>query len=170
MPSTGSCLCGQVIIELDLVPEHQYTCYCVDCKKTSGSAFATNFLAPKSKINITGPVKSYSSPAATGNIVTRYFCSNCGSSVAHDSSLVPDLQALQTGIFPDFANVKIGHECEWLSPVMLLSNFGSEEINVLSVFVKNRWPGLGPIAGAEQVDAMPGLDFIMRARDLDKTE
>ncbi|KAF5356857.1 hypothetical protein D9756_006786 [Leucocoprinus leucothites] len=109
---------------------------------------STNFLAPKSKIMISGPVKEYSSPVASGNIVTRYFCNNCGSAIAHGSSMIPDLQALQTGNFPDFAKVKIEHE----------------------LYVKDRWTGLGPIPGAVQVDAMPNLDFIQRAKDLEKAE
>ncbi|KXN83094.1 hypothetical protein AN958_01845 [Leucoagaricus sp. SymC.cos] len=126
--------------------QQQYVCHCAGCKQTSGSALSTNFLAPRSKIAITGPVREYSSQATSGNTVTRYFCSNCGSAVAHSSSMVPELQALQTGNFADFGKVKIQHE----------------------LHVKDRWTGLAPVPGATQVDAMPDIDFIQRARDLDK--
>ncbi|KXN83093.1 hypothetical protein AN958_01844, partial [Leucoagaricus sp. SymC.cos] len=121
-------------------------CHCVDCRKASGSAMTTNFLTPRSQITINGPVKEYQSPAASGNIVTRYFCGNCGSAIAHGSTMVPELQALQTGNFADFAGVKIEHE----------------------LYVKDRWTGLASVPEAAQVDAMPGLDFLQGARDLVK--
>ncbi|KAJ6622091.1 Mss4-like protein [Mycena sp. CBHHK59/15] len=101
MPHTGSCLCGQTTISLNsthtdqvcFYPANltitsgqlssQIICHCTDCRQTSGSAFSTNVLAPKKDVTITGPVKEYSIKAASGNTVTRVFCSNCGSAVSH---------------------------------------------------------------------------------------
>ncbi|KAJ7779333.1 Mss4-like protein [Mycena maculata] len=133
MPHTGSCLCGQTTIVLESTHPEQIVCHCTDCRQTSGSAFSTNVLAPKSGVKITGPVKEYSIKAASGNTVTRVFCGNCGSAISHLTAAFGDAQAIQTGNFPDFAQVPITTE----------------------LFVKDRWTGLGPISGAAQVPAMP---------------
>ncbi|KXN83096.1 hypothetical protein AN958_01847, partial [Leucoagaricus sp. SymC.cos] len=113
----------------------QYTCYCTDCRQTSGTALSTNILAPQQDIKITGPVKEYQAKAASGNIVTRIFCGNCGSAISHKSPMFKDQQALQTGNFKDFARIPI----------------------TMEVFVKDRWSVLDPVPNAEQVDAMPAF-------------
>ncbi|KAF5356856.1 hypothetical protein D9756_006787 [Leucocoprinus leucothites] len=110
MPHTGSCLCGQTKIELNTTHTDQYTCYCTDCRQASGSALSTNILAPQEDIKITGPVKEYKAKAASGNIVTRIFCENCGSAISHKSPMFKELQALQTGNFADFAKIPITME------------------------------------------------------------
>jgi len=78
-------------------------------------------------------VKEYSIKAASGNTVTRVFCSNCGSAITHLTAAFGDAQAIQTGNFSDFANIPFGTE----------------------LFVKDRWSGLSPISNAAQVPAMP---------------
>lgn len=48
-----------------------------DCQLTSGAAHSTNILALKTDVKFEGPVKTYESAAASGNIITRSFCSIC---------------------------------------------------------------------------------------------
>ncbi|TFK33328.1 Mss4-like protein [Crucibulum laeve] len=134
MPHQGSCLCGKTTIKLESSHEDQIICHCWDCKQTSGSAFSTNVLAPQKDVKIDGPVKNYDIVAPSGNTVTRIFCSNCGSAISHKSVAFGDAQAIQTGNFRDFSDVPISTE----------------------LFAKDRWSGLGPVAGAKQVHAMPG--------------
>ncbi|KAJ6589718.1 Mss4-like protein [Mycena capillaripes] len=133
MPHKGACLCGETTIELASTHPEQIVCHCTDCRTTSGSAFSTNVLAPKKDVTIKGPVKEYSIKAASGNTVTRVFCSNCGSAISHLTAAFGDNQAIQTGNFPDFAKVPITTE----------------------LFVKDRWTGLHAIPDAAQVQAMP---------------
>jgi hypothetical protein len=45
-------------------------------------------------------------------IVTRIFCGSCGSAISHKSVVFGDAQAIQTGNFADFANVKFAAERE----------------------------------------------------------
>ncbi|KAJ7843498.1 Mss4-like protein [Mycena leptocephala] len=132
MPHKGACLCGKTTIELTSTHVEQIICHCTDCKQTSGSAFSTNVLAPRKDVTITGPV-GYSVKAASGNIVTRIFCSTCGSAISHLSAAFGDAQAIHTGNFPEFAKVPIGAE----------------------LFVKDRWAGLAPVSGAAQAQTMP---------------
>ncbi|CAK5268022.1 unnamed protein product [Mycena citricolor] len=133
MPHQGSCLCGKVSIEIGTTEKNQIVCHCTDCRQTSGSAFSTNVLVPKTEVKITGPVQSFDLKAPSGNIVTRVFCGNCGSAITHLTPAFGESQAVQTGNFKDFADIPIGME----------------------IFVKSRWTGLGPVAGATQVQGMP---------------
>ncbi|KAK7050103.1 GFA domain-containing protein [Favolaschia claudopus] len=132
MPHKGRCLCGQTTIEFASTHTEQTVCHCTDCRETSGSAFSINVLALKKDVKITGPVKEYNSKLPSRNTVTRLFCSNCGSAISQLSTLFDDAQVIQTGNFSDFANVPITTE----------------------LFVKDRWTGVAPVAGAAQVQGM----------------
>ncbi|RDB27018.1 hypothetical protein Hypma_005111 [Hypsizygus marmoreus] len=133
MPFEGACLCGQTKIVLASEHKDQVICHCTDCRQTSGSAFSTNVLAPQKDVTITGPIKTYDAKAASGNVVTRVFCGNCGSAISHKSAAFGEAQAIQTGNFADFAKIPTGAE----------------------IFVKDRWAGLAPVKDAGQVDTMP---------------
>jgi hypothetical protein len=102
--------------------------------------------------------------------VTRVFCGNCGSAITHLTAAFGDAQAIQTGNFADFANIPITTECEWPASVCVpyncvplclvitlqfLSTVSSTFTHICSaVFVKDRWTGLAPIAGAAQAQTM----------------
>ncbi|KAJ7272172.1 Mss4-like protein [Mycena rebaudengoi] len=135
MPHNGSCLCNQTKIKIDSTHTEQIVCHCRDCKETSGSAFGTSVLALKKDVTITGPVREYTSTAASGKTVTRIFCSNCGSAISQLATVFGDTQAIQTGNFREFADVPIKEE----------------------LFVKDRWSVLESIKGAEQVQGMPEI-------------
>ncbi|RDB26986.1 hypothetical protein Hypma_005109 [Hypsizygus marmoreus] len=132
MPHQGVCLCGQTTVTVNSEHKDQIICHCLDCKQTSGSAFSTNILAPQKEVTITGPIKTYDMKAASGNVVSRIFCGNCGSAISHKSVAFGDAQAIQTGNFSDFAKIPFSTE----------------------LFVKDRWTGLAPVEGAAQVRAM----------------
>ncbi|KAF7349779.1 GFA domain-containing protein [Mycena sanguinolenta] len=116
MPHKGTCLCGQTTIEPNSTHTEQH-----------------NVIVPKKDIVIHGPVKEYTNKAASGNPVTRVFCSNCGSAISHLTIPFGDAQAIQTGNFADFAELPVTTE----------------------YFVKDRWSGLQAIPAAAQVHAMP---------------
>ena len=133
MPIIGTCLCGNTTVELTSAHEEQVICHCTDCRRTSGSAFSTNVLAPTKDVTIKGPVKEYGSKGDSGNIVTRVFCSECGCAISHKSAVFGESQAIQTGLFPLFARIPVAAE----------------------IYVKDRWTGLGPVEGAAQVNGAP---------------
>ncbi|PFH48242.1 hypothetical protein AMATHDRAFT_150363 [Amanita thiersii Skay4041] len=130
MGHKGACLCGQTTIEIAETFTEQLACHCKDCRQTSGSAFATNVIVPKSQLKITGPIKQYKNLVPTGNYVTRTFCGNCGSAISHGSDYFGETVAVQTGNFEDFANIPFTTE----------------------IFVKDRWPVLAEMKGTQQVD------------------
>ncbi|KAF9445427.1 hypothetical protein P691DRAFT_777585 [Macrolepiota fuliginosa MF-IS2] len=134
MPHSGSCLCGQTKIEIGgESAKAQIICHCIDCRQAGGSAFSGNIVVSQKDVEITGPVKEYTSLADSGNPITRIFCGNCGCPVSHKSAWFGENQVMQTGNFSEFANVPIAAE----------------------VYVKDRWTGLGPVAGAAQWPGMP---------------
>ncbi|TFK38250.1 Mss4-like protein [Crucibulum laeve] len=132
MPHQGSCLCGQTIIVINTMPTNQFLCHCFDCRKSNGSAFSSNFLVPEAELKIDGPTKTFEIKAASGNDVTRWFCSNCGSQIYHRSACMGPLTAVHTGNFVEFAKLPISFE----------------------LFVKDRWPGLPAVQNAMQFEDM----------------
>ncbi|KAF8182416.1 Mss4-like protein [Mycena galopus ATCC 62051] len=136
MPHRGECLCGQTTIEINSFHTEQTICHCLDCKQTSGSAFSTNVMVAKTDVVISGPTKEFTIKGASGNPVTRVFCSHCGSAISHLSPAFGENQAIQTGNFWDFEQIPITTE----------------------IFVKDRWSNLDPIRGAAQVQGMPGVE------------
>jgi hypothetical protein len=80
----GSCLCGQVQYRIDGIIRGIIYCHCGQCRKASGSAFATNAAVPAYAFKIvTGShtIKSFeSSPGKK-----RWFCGHCGSPIYSQS-------------------------------------------------------------------------------------
>jgi hypothetical protein len=77
---TGSCLCGEITVELTGPITSIIHCHCSLCRKNSGTAFATNgFINAKEFTISTGSnlLSEYSFKAGR----TRYFCKCCGSPI-----------------------------------------------------------------------------------------
>ena len=76
----GSCLCGAVryVIEGDIVGINY--CHCVQCRKASGTAFATNAAVAMSDFRIeSGRDRLAAFESSPGK--KRHFCSRCGSPI-----------------------------------------------------------------------------------------
>ncbi|KAF7591593.1 hypothetical protein BBP40_001291 [Aspergillus hancockii] len=57
-------------------------CHCNNCKRTTGSAFSSNFIVPKSTFTYTaGTPKVYRASGDTGSEVQMHFCGDCGNTV-----------------------------------------------------------------------------------------
>jgi len=74
----GGCICGGVRYECAADPIAAGNCYCRDCQRASGGAYAAALLVPVSAVNITGEVKYYDVTGDSGGIVSRGFCPTCG--------------------------------------------------------------------------------------------
>ena len=76
----GSCLCKKVAIQIDGPISSIIHCHCSLCRKSSGTAYATNGFVARSDFTITKGQDSLSmfefKPGRN-----RYFCSKCGSPV-----------------------------------------------------------------------------------------
>jgi hypothetical protein len=70
----GSCLCGNVRIEVTGPTSFHTYCHCTQCRKQTGHFWATA-TAPMSAITVTGEVRWY----ASSTFAKRGFCPTCGS-------------------------------------------------------------------------------------------
>jgi len=84
-------LCGAVRYESRNAPQFVGHCYCVDCRKTSGTGHGTHLFVPEEGFSVTGEVKFYARAADSGNIVSRGFCPTCGAAVYSTNSGFPGM-------------------------------------------------------------------------------
>ncbi len=83
---TGGCLCGQVRFEIENHFERFYLCHCGQCRKTTGSAFASNLFGRAGKFRILKGehhIRQFNHPTRD---FRKCFCFICGSGLPHDSS------------------------------------------------------------------------------------
>ena len=88
---TGSCLCGSVRYRSTVDPIGGGHCYCLDCRKSSGTAHCSHLVVPKGGFEVTGEVRFFDAPTDLGNMVSRGFCPTCGSPVYSTNSGMPDM-------------------------------------------------------------------------------
>ena len=89
MTRSGGCLCGGVRYEVEGEPLRVGVCHCADCRQTSGSAFSTFAIWPRSAFASTSEVATYRG---------RSFCPACGSRVF---SLTEDEAEIMIGSLDD---------------------------------------------------------------------
>ena len=73
----GSCMCGAIEYEVELIQGKIYNCHCSRCRKAHGAAFATQAFAKGDTLRILKG-KEYLHEY-TGGKGVRAFCSICGS-------------------------------------------------------------------------------------------
>jgi hypothetical protein len=71
----GSCLCGAVRIELAGEPGRVGLCHCLDCRKKTGSVFATWAIYPAGAVNVVGETAVHEGR----NDYSRHVCAACAS-------------------------------------------------------------------------------------------
>ncbi|MBV2129747.1 GFA family protein [Arsukibacterium indicum] len=76
----GGCLCGEVAIEINGPISSIIHCHCSLCRKSSGTAFATNGFVQTTDFNVVKGAALLSQFAFKPGRI-RHFCSNCGSPV-----------------------------------------------------------------------------------------
>ncbi|KAJ5765784.1 hypothetical protein N7520_005343 [Penicillium odoratum] len=103
MSYTDYCNCESIHVTLPQQPENSGLCHCDNCKRAGGgksifvvippgdanmefsTAFSVNYFLPEDEMTLDDPkkaLKSYEdSETASGNVIQRYFCSNCGSAI-----------------------------------------------------------------------------------------
>ena len=101
MEIKGGCLCGAVRYSANAEPEFVAVCHCRDCQRFTGSAFGALVGLPKGAFRIEGTPKTYSRPGGSGKPVLRYFCPECGSSIAEESTIRPGIVILNIGTLDD---------------------------------------------------------------------
>ncbi|WP_050757135.1 GFA family protein [Cyanobium sp. PCC 7001] len=117
---SGSCLCGKVKFFIAAELEEFYFCHCQQCRKLSGTAFASNILAKPSPIvwrSGSELIRRFDYPGERS--FTRVFCGNCGSALPflnkRMSSLIIPAGSLdsEVSILPD-KNIFWDDKAPWL--------------------------------------------------------
>lgn len=113
----GHCLCGQVTWEFQGPMKWAGHCHCESCRRNTSSPFTTWFGVPTEAHRFTGsaPRVYESSPGAK-----RYFCGNCGTPMAFESTRWPGEIHLYAaslensrGFAPKF-HVHVGEKVPWI--------------------------------------------------------
>ena len=104
---TGGCLCGAVRYEYDGEVGAAGYCHCADCRRVSGSAFGISVRVETAGFRLTqGTPKAFTKPGDSGRLVTRYFCSDCGSPLFTAPPLHPTVYFIKAGSLDDASVVK----------------------------------------------------------------
>ena len=104
---TGGCLCGTIRYEVNEEPQRIANCHCDDCRKATGSSFATNIFVAEDDVVITqGEPKSFSHTADSGNTMTKEFCANCGSQLFGHGTGCPSVKHIKVGSIDDACFVR----------------------------------------------------------------
>jgi len=98
---TATCRCGQLRAECEGDPVRISVCHCLACQQRTGSAFAAQARWPNERVRLTGPSKTWTRIADSGNQATYKFCPTCGSTVAYVMEGWPGLTAIPLGAFAD---------------------------------------------------------------------
>lgn len=96
----GKCLCEGVRYTVQLRPDSVYYCHCAQCRRASGSSFATNAPVARQDLTVTTGqdlIKAYASSPDK----RRCFCANCGSPLYSEYADEPDTVYLRVGTLDD---------------------------------------------------------------------
>jgi len=94
----GSCLCKAVTIEVYGGIESIIHCHCSQCRKSSGTAYATNGFIQKAGLIIkTGEEQLAYYETAPGK--KRHFCKVCASPIFSSNESSPERLRVRLGIF-----------------------------------------------------------------------
>ncbi|KAF7310391.1 Glutathione-dependent formaldehyde-activating enzyme/centromere protein V [Mycena chlorophos] len=117
-----------------------FLCHCADCKKVSATTMGANFVIDdKYLVHVRGQerLKTYahSHTVASGNMMSNYFCENCGTLMYRVSAAFPTLPALRIGTVDE------------------LELHGTKFRPTLEQFTKDRVAWSEPIQGMSQHEA-----------------
>ncbi|THW26194.1 hypothetical protein D6D23_03683 [Aureobasidium pullulans] len=138
--ATATCFCGTVQLEVPVEgPDFlfAFVCHCTDCRKLTSSMFTSGFAVNNTAMkHIRGEEKltkySQKKTIESGNYMTDFFCSVCGTLMYRRSSGYPKMSLPRIGTVDDLEL----HETK-LKPQ-------------LEVFCKNRVSWFNGVEGAKQ--------------------
>jgi len=103
----GGCLCGSIRFEINGDPFRIANCHCDDCRKATGSAFATNLFFKEDQIKVLqGATTIFQHSADSNNNMIKEFCGKCGSQLFGSGALRPGVKNVKVGSIDDGSFVK----------------------------------------------------------------
>lgn len=102
MTRTAACSCGQLSVSVAGEPDFVAACCCLECQKSTGSAFGISTYWPKAAVvAITGASTCWRRGSWKGRWLDNYFCPVCGSTLYWYAEFSPDSIGISGGNFAD---------------------------------------------------------------------
>ena len=101
----GSCLCGDVRIEINGKVSGGSHCHCSMCRKAHGAAFGTYALVSAADFRIVSGADRITRYASSSG-VSRMFCGRCGSTLQWQIETKPDIVEIALGVLDDDPGVR----------------------------------------------------------------
>jgi hypothetical protein len=88
-PFSGGCICSSIRYVCAREPVAMLNCHCQDCQRSSGAPYASGVVVMQSELTVTGTPGIHSVRASSGGLVTRSFCTDCGTPLFTHSDANP---------------------------------------------------------------------------------
>lgn len=105
MDIKGGCLCGESRFKSDAQPLFMGKCYCNDCQKETGGGHTTGAAIPMASLTVTGPTKRFLKKGGSGQDIARTFCTNCGTTLFGEPSILPGIAMVRAGLLDDASGI-----------------------------------------------------------------
>lgn len=115
---TGRCLCGALRYQIAAAPLAMYHCHCGQCRRATGSSFATNIVVKSESFELTAGADALASFESSAG-KRRYFCSRCGSPIFSASEATPQIRSVRSGTLDadpglrPSAHIWVGSKSPW---------------------------------------------------------
>ena len=104
----GSCLCGDVRLEINGALKGASHCHCSMCRKAHGAAFGTYAAARAAEFRFVSGDDRITRYRSSAGIV-RTFCARCGSTLQWLRESRPDVVDVALGVLDDDPGVRPAH-------------------------------------------------------------
>ncbi len=101
MTLEGGCLCKAVRYRISAQPITARQCWCRDCQYWAAGNATVNAVFPSDAVSVTGELTEFVSHAASGNVVRRKFCPQCGTPVFSAADVRPHVLVVRVGTLDD---------------------------------------------------------------------
>lgn len=119
---TGGCRCGQLRYSFEQDgPLLNYCCHCLDCQKSTASAFADQLIVSTDALTLTGRSVTFSTERASGGTTTNRHCPDCFSRVCNANTAYPAMTIVRAGTLDDpselapFAHMWTSRKRDWIA-------------------------------------------------------
>ncbi|MEM7080036.1 MAG: GFA family protein [Pseudomonadota bacterium] len=125
---TGSCLCGAVTFSIADSFELFHLCHCLQCRKTTGTAHASNLFTTPDNIRWHTGEDVLARYDVEGRTISNVFCNRCGSrmpylSLSGKALVVPAGSLDQTPSLEPIANIFWPERAAWYEAAMAAPTF-----------------------------------------------
>jgi hypothetical protein len=100
-PKAASCACGALNVTVSAKPKMTHACACLECQRSTGSAFSYSAFFAEEAVTIRGETRSFRRSSDAGRWQELDFCPSCGVSVFGRLEVLPGIIGVAVGCFAD---------------------------------------------------------------------